>query len=77
MAAASTDLPMTAALRILAFTKMSRFTETDWTIFSGCESEDPLIGYIDNFCVVLDGEDLVLINKEDADDNHVFHLAEM
>jgi len=44
------------ALLLVAKTKFRPFDESDWMSFSGCESENPFIGEVDNIAVVLDGD---------------------
>lgn len=46
------------ALRMLALTAMKPFSKADWMSFSGCETENPLIGEFDEFLIVLDGNAL-------------------
>jgi hypothetical protein len=44
------------ALVLVAKTKFRPFDEADWMSFSGCESENPFIGEVDDIAVVLDGD---------------------
>jgi hypothetical protein len=63
------QIPTTMAIRMLALTEMKSFTATDWLAFSGCESVDPLIGYIPEEMVILilDGGLLLILNDEAAE----------
>ena len=44
------------ALVLVANTKFRPFDKSDWMSFSGCESETPFIGEVDDIAVVLDGD---------------------
>lgn len=44
------------ALVLVAKTKFRPFDKSDWMSFSGCESENPFIGEVDDIAVVLDGD---------------------
>jgi hypothetical protein len=44
------------ALLLVAKTQFRPFDEGDWMSFSGCESETPFIGEVDDIAVVLDGD---------------------
>lgn len=59
------SLPLTAALRLVAFTTMRQFTKEDWNAYAGAESADPLIGTAANgWTVVLDGATLYVDDNE-------------
>lgn len=43
------------ALFLVATTEMKPFTKADWMGFSGCESENPLIGENGDYLIIVDG----------------------
>ena len=65
------------ALFLLTRTKFKHFRENDWEAFSGCESENPLIGYNGDYTLVLDGENLSIIHADDEYGGKMYSLAEI
>lgn len=51
-------------LRLVATTEFRPFTKTDWMGFAGCESPDPLIGEVDDYIVLVDGDLIAVINED-------------
>ena len=53
------------ALRILASTKPQPFTKHDWSAFSGCSSQNPMIYYGTDFYLLVDedneGESVLVV----------------
>ena len=43
------------ALTILAGVEFKPFDDMDWNMFSGCQTENPLIGETDSYIIVIDG----------------------
>lgn len=70
--------PSTAeALFLLTQTKFKHFTERDWEAFLGCESENPLIGYNEDYTLVLDGETLNIVRAGDVYGGKLYLLSEI
>lgn len=55
------------ALRLLARCTMRDFTKTDWYGFAGCETKDPMIGEVDEHTLILDGDVLLVLDKQDLE----------
>ena len=51
------------ALIMISQTEFSPFDKIDFHVYSGVESNDPLIGYNGDWAIVIDG-DIVLFEKE-------------
>jgi len=51
------------AMKLIAQTEFSPFDKIDFQVYSGVESNDPLIGYNGDWAIVIDGE-VVLFEKE-------------
>jgi len=51
-------------LRLAATTELRPFTKADWMSFAGCESTDPLIGEVDDYIVLVDGDLIAVINED-------------
>jgi len=67
------------ALKLLAKANMLPFTKADYMSFSGCETPDPLIGEIDDFLIVLDGNYVEIYPTaadQDGEPPFVFSLIE-
>jgi hypothetical protein len=67
------------ALMLVATTEMKPFTKADWMSYSGCETENPLIGEFDDFLIVLDGNELEIFpiaseEPTNADESYKFSL---
>lgn len=63
------------ALMLVATTQMRPFTKADWMGFSGCETENPLIGETDEWVVIVDGnfiEILPIDPPDGGDHSHKF-----
>ena len=52
-------------LKIIAETKFSPFTQADWYAFSGCESNNPVIGEYNDMAVIIDGNNVLLLQEDD------------
>ena len=68
------------ALMLVATTEMKPFTKYDWMSFSGCESENPLIGETDEWVIIVDGNEIEIlpIDPPDGfDHSHRFSLQFM
>lgn len=64
------------AIKLLAKAKMKPFTKKDWYAFSDCESPDPMIGEVNDFTIVLDGDFLNILHSEDGYGGTLFKLVE-
>jgi hypothetical protein len=70
--------PTQAELLILiAKTKFEPFNEGDWFCFAGCESDNPFIGYSDEFTIVLDGHLINIIHSEDSYGGQLFGMNQL
>ena len=47
------------AMKLIAQTEFSPFDKIDFHVYSGVESNDPLIGYNGDWAIVIDGENVV------------------
>jgi hypothetical protein len=70
-------LNVTQALLLIARTEFVPFTQSDWDAFCGCESENPLIGYNGDYCLVLDGDTVNIIGSDDEYGGQLFNLNEI
>jgi len=61
-------------LEIVAKTQFSEFTQQDWYAYAGCVSAKPLIGYWEDWCVVVDDGDINITHKADAYGGHMYKL---
>ena len=52
------------ALMLVATTQMKPFTKADWMCYSGCETENPLIGETDEWVVIVDGNEIEILPIE-------------
>lgn len=64
-------------LVIIANTSFDSFTEADWWSFAGCESKDPLIGYYNDFTIVIDGEQINIVHHEDEYGGQLYELKQL
>jgi hypothetical protein len=71
-----TELSLNEALKLIALTKFSAFSEEDFYAFSGAESEDPVIGYNGEFTIVIDGETINIIHESDETGGQLLRLSE-
>jgi hypothetical protein len=61
-------------LTIVARTNFTAFDETDFSSFAGVVSENPLIGYFDDYTIVIDSDVICVINAHG--DEAQFRLGE-
>lgn len=61
-------------LPIMAQTKFDSFTEGDWYAFAGCETKNPLIGYYNEFTIVIDGNKINMVHSEDEYGGELYEL---
>ena len=61
---------------IVANTTFKPFDKVDWYTFAGCESDNPLIGYYNDFCIVLDGNNINIVHPEDEYGGQLFELKQ-
>ena len=64
-------------LGVMAQTTFTAFTEADWWGFSGCESANPLIGYYNDFTIVIDGDMINIVHSEDEYGGQMYTLKQM
>lgn len=68
------------ALVLVATTEMKPFTKADWMAYSGCETENPLIGETDEWVVIVDGNEIEILPIDPIDGfdhSHRFSLQFM
>ena len=53
-----TALPVSPieALKLMATATFHPFTDLDWSSWSGCESESPMIAELDGVTIIIDGD---------------------
>lgn len=61
-------------LSIMAKTEFKPFTKADWFCFSGCETDEPLIGYYEEFTIVIDGDIVNIIEVADEFGGQLYKL---
>jgi hypothetical protein len=71
-----TQLTATELFALIAKTQFAPFTEADWDVFAGCQSETPFIGYNGDFTIVIDDETVNVIHAEDEFGGQLFCLRE-
>ena len=64
-------------LTIIARTEFKPFTKADWYAFSGCESDNPYIGYLMEFSIVIDGEYINIVHSEDEYGGQLYKLNQI
>jgi|688.fasta_scaffold2305393_2 hypothetical protein len=74
---ASFTYPTMAQLMVsMAKTEFKPFTNADWDVFAGCETENPLIGFDGEFCLVIDGNNVNIIHPDDEFGGQLFELTQ-
>lgn len=61
-------------LQIIAKTEFNPFDKGDWYAFAGCVTENPLIGYYEEFTIVIDGHQINMIHSEDEYGGELYDL---
>lgn len=61
-------------LQIIAKTQFKPFDRDDWYAFAGYESENPLIGYYEEFTIVIDGDQINVIHAQDQFGGELYNL---
>jgi hypothetical protein len=64
-------------LTIIARTEFKPFTKADWYTFSGCESDNPYIGYYNDFTIVIDGHLINIVHSEDEYGGELFGMTQL
>ena len=64
-------------LTFIAKAEFKPFTQMDWDAFSGCESENPFIGYNGEFAIVIDGNLINIVHSEDSYGGQLFELNQL
>lgn len=62
---------------VMAQTKFEPFNEGDWFCFAGCETKNPLIGYYNDFTLVIDGGLLNIVHSDDLYGGQLFDLNQL
>ena len=50
------------ALKLVGETEFRPFTKSDWQAFSGCQTENPMIGENGNWAIIIDGEEICFLD---------------
>jgi hypothetical protein len=61
-------------LQIVALTNFKVFNAHDWMAFAGCESDVPMIGYYQDYTIVIDGPTVNIIHTNDEYGGELYHL---
>ncbi len=64
-------------LTIIARTNFKPFDKADWDAFAGCESENPYIGYLMEFTIVIDGDMINIVHSEDEYGGEMYTLKQL
>lgn len=72
-----TELSNSQALVLIAKAQFRPFTESDWDCFMGCETDNPQIAEMGDYCLVLDGDTVNIIQCGDAYGGQMFQLSNM
>ena len=71
------NYPSTAELMVLiAKSEFRPFTQGDWYAFAGCESKNPFICETDEYCIVIDGNNVNMVYHEDMYGGELYSLQE-
>lgn len=63
-------------LKAIAKSEFRPFGEKDWDAYSGCRSVEPLIAELDQFLIIVDGDE-VYVEEYETGDHHIFSLEEL
>lgn len=63
------------ALKAIAKSEFRPFNENDWDSYSGCESAEPLIAELEDFVIVIDGDEVYF--EDETGDYILFSLEEL
>lgn len=64
-------------LTVMTQTEFKPFTEADWWAFAGCETKNPLIGYYNDFTIVLEGDMINIFHSEDEYGGQLYTLKQL
>ena len=64
-------------LTIITNTNFKPFDKWDWQTFAGCESADPLIGYYNDYTIVIDGGCINIVHAEDSYGGQLYELKQL
>ena len=66
-------------LSIIARTEFKPFDDMDWALFSGCESENPLIAVLEesNLIIVIDGNRINIVHEADEFGGELYELNQL
>ena len=64
-------------LSIIARTEFKPFDDMDWALFSGCESENPLIGVLEDLIIVIDGIRVNIVHEADEFGGELYELNQL
>ena len=52
------------AMKLIAETKFRPFTKSDWQAFSGCQTENPMIGENGRWAIIIDGDEVTFCYED-------------
>jgi hypothetical protein len=70
------DLVAADVIRFIGTTQFEEFTESDWLGYSGCDSPNPMIAYVDGWTVILDGN-VVYLTKYNEDSTLHYRIEDL
>jgi hypothetical protein len=62
---------------VMAQTQFKPFDKMDWDAFAGCETKNPLIGYYNDFTIVIDGEMINIVHFDDGYGGQMYTLKQL
>lgn len=67
----------TELFSVMAQTEFKPFDRYDWDAFAGCETKNPLIGYYNDFTIVIDGGLVNIVHSEDMYGGQMYCLKQL
>ena len=52
------------AMKLIATTEFRPFTKSDWEAFSGCQTDNPMIGENDRWTIIIDGNEVTFCYED-------------
>ena len=69
------NYPTTAKLMVMiSETSFMVFDSVDWEVFSGCQTDDPRIGFKDEYTIVIDGSNINVVHRDDEFGGRLYSL---
>lgn len=64
-------------LQIIAKAQFRPFTKSDWYLFAGCETAEPMIYETDDYTIVVDGDSVNMVYHEDEYGGRLYSFADL